>query len=88
MNVVRRNRWLKDGRSPRELLGAVLCLDGISSGEATDAGSAERRAGLHQLQHGPVARSDAISALTVTDVVEQLALQESDAAPQWTASEY
>jgi len=83
-------RWRKDGRSARELLG-VLC--------ALMASAAAERAMQDRLSHvrafinchiDLLQDPSPLAPLTVTDVVEQLALQESDsvfgATPQWTAS--
>jgi hypothetical protein len=83
-------RWLKDGRSPRELLGVVCALM---------ASAAAERPLQHRLSHVRAFIScnidllqdpTPLGPLTVTDVVEQLVLQESDGvfdtASQWTAS--
>ena len=85
-------RWFKDGRSPRELLG-VLCA--LMASAATERPMQDRlshvRAFINchiDLLQDPTP----LAPLTVTDVVKQLALQESDsvfdsdAAPEWTAS--
>jgi ankyrin repeat protein len=85
-------RWFKDGRSARELL-CVLC--------ALMASAAMERPMQDRLSHvrafinchiDLLQDPSPLAPLTVTDVVKQLALQESDgvfdtdAAPQWTAS--
>jgi hypothetical protein len=83
-------RWLKDGRSARELLG-VLCALMVSA--ATERPMQDRlshvRAFINchiDLLQDPTP----LAPLSMTDVVEQLVLQESDSvfddAPQWTAS--
>jgi hypothetical protein len=85
-------RWLKDGRSARELLGVVCAL---MASAATERPMQDRlshvRAFINchiDLLQDPTP----LAPWTVTDVVKQLALQESDsvfasdAAPQWTAS--
>jgi hypothetical protein len=86
------SRWLKDGRSARELLGVVCAL---MASAATERPMQDRlshvRAFINchiDLLQDPTP----LAPLTVTDVVEQLALQESDSvfdsgtAPQSTAS--
>jgi hypothetical protein len=85
-------RCLKDGRSARELLG-LLCA--LMASAATERPMQDRlshvrafiNCHIHLLQD-----PTPLAPLTVTDVVEQLALQESDSvfdsdtASQWTAS--
>ncbi len=85
-------RWLKDGRSPRELLGVVCAL---MASAATERAMQDRlshvRAFINchiDLLQDPTP----LAPLTVTDVVKQLVLQESDTVfdsntdPQWNAS--
>jgi hypothetical protein len=85
-------RWLKDGRSARELLGLVCAL---MASAATERPMQDRlshvRAFINchiDLLQDPTP----LAPLTVTDVVKQLALQESDSVfdsntnPQWNAS--
>jgi hypothetical protein len=85
-------RWLKDGRSARELLGVVCAL---MASAATERPMQDRlshvRAFINchiDLLQDPTP----LAPLTVTDVVKQLVLQESDSVfdcntdPQWTAS--
>jgi hypothetical protein len=83
-------RWFKDGRSARELLGAVCAL--MTSAE-TERPMQDRlshvRAFINchiDLLQDPTP----LAPLTVTDIVKQLALQESDsvfdAASKWAAS--
>ena len=85
-------RWLKDGRSARELLG-VLCA--LMASAATERAMQDRlshvRAFINchiDLLQDPTP----LAPLTVTHVVKQLALQELDSVfdsntdPQWNAS--
>jgi hypothetical protein len=86
------SRWLKDGRSPRELLGVVCALMASAAAERPMRDRLSHvRAFIHcniDLLQDPAP----LWPLTVTDIVEQLALQESDGVfdadtvPQWTAS--
>ena len=85
-------RWLKDGRSARELLG-VLCA--LMASAATERPMQDRLSHVRAFIncHIDLLQDPApLAPLTVTDVVEQLALQESDGVfaantdPQWTAS--
>jgi ankyrin repeat protein len=86
------SRWLKDGLSARELLGVLCALmaSAVAERSMQDRLSHVRafiNCHIDLLQH-----PSPLAPLTVTDVVEQLALQasdsvfDSDAAPQWTAS--
>jgi hypothetical protein len=85
-------RWLKDGRSARELLG-VLCA--LMASAATERPMQDRLSHVRafischiDLLQDPTP----LAPLTVTDVVKQLVLQESDSVfdsntdPQWNAS--
>jgi ankyrin repeat protein len=84
-------RWLKDGRSARELLG-VLCA--LMASAATERPIQDRLSHVRafischvDLLQDPTP----LAPLTVTDVVKQLLLQESDSVfdntdPQWPAS--
>jgi hypothetical protein len=86
------SRWLKDGRSARELLGVVCAL---MASAATERPMQDRLSHVRAFINCHIdllQDPSPLAPLTVTDVVEQLALQESDsvfasdAAPQWTAS--
>jgi hypothetical protein len=96
-------RWLNDGRSPRELLGVVCALMASAAAERPmqDRLSHVRAfiSSVIDLLQDPTPLAHLLqdptplAPLTVTDVVKQLALQESDsvfeisdAAPQLTAS--
>jgi ankyrin repeat protein len=84
-------RWLKDGRSARELLG-VLCA--LMASAATERPMQDRLSHVRAFIncHSDLLQDPTpLAPLTVTDVVKQLVLQESDSVfdntdPQWNAS--
>ena len=85
-------RWLKDGRSARELLG-VLCA--LMASAATERPMQDRLSHVRAFINCHIdllQDPSPLAPLTVTDVVEQLVLQESDSVfdantdPQRTAS--
>ena len=85
-------RWLKDGRSARELLGVVCAL---MASAATERAMQDRLSHVRAFINCHIdllQDPSPLAPLTVTDVVEQLVLQESDSVfdantdPQWTAS--
>jgi hypothetical protein len=95
-------RWLTDGWSPRGLIGVIgaLLSSAAAAGAATNILCDEAdQVRLRDVRAFLDRHSDLLQdispllPLTVSDVVEQLALQESDsvfdsdAAPQWTASD-
>jgi hypothetical protein len=85
-------RWLKDGRSPRELLGVVCALMASAAAERPMRDRLSHVRAFINCNIDLLQDPAPLWPLTVTDVVEQLTLQESDGvfdadtAPQWTAS--
>ena len=85
-------RWLKDGRSARELLGVVCAL---MASAATERPMQDRLSHVRAFINCHIdllQDQKPLAPLTVTDVVKQLVLQESDSVfdsntdPQWSAS--
>jgi len=84
------SRWLKDGRSARELLGVVCALMASAEAERPMQDRLRHVRALINCHIDLLQDPRPLAPLSVTDVVDQLALQESDsvfeATPQWTAS--
>ena len=86
------SRWLKDGRSARVLLGVLCALMASAAAERPIQDRLSHVRAFINCHIDLLQDPSPLAPLTVTDVVEQLALQESDgvfdsdAAPQWTAS--
>jgi hypothetical protein len=85
-------RWLQDGQSPRELLGVVCAL---MASAATERPMQDRLSHVRAFINCHIdllQDPKQLAPLTVTDVVKQLVLQESDTVfdsntdPQWNAS--
>jgi hypothetical protein len=85
-------RWLKDGRSARELLGVVCALMASAAANSPMQDRLSHVRAFINCNIDLLQDPTPLAPLTVTDVVEQLALQESDSvfdsdtAAQWTAS--
>jgi ankyrin repeat protein len=83
-------RWLKDGRSARELLGVVCALMASASAERPMKDRLSHVRAFINCHVDLLQDLTPLVPLTVTDVVKQLVLQESDSVfetdPQWTAS--
>ncbi len=84
------SRWLKDGRSARELLGMLCALMASAAAERPMQDRLRHVRAFINCHIDLLQDPTPLAPLTVTDIVEQLALQESDsvfgATPQWTAS--
>jgi hypothetical protein len=85
-------RWLKDGRSARELLGVVCALMASAAAERPMQDRLSHVRAFINCHIDLLQDPTPLAPLTVTDVVEQLVSQESDSvfnsdtAPQLTAS--
>jgi hypothetical protein len=84
-------RWLKDGRSARELLGVLCALMASAAAERPMQDRLSHVRAFINCHIDLLQDPTPLAPLTVTDVVKQLVLQESDSVfdnndPQWNAS--
>ena len=85
-------RWFKDGRSARELLGVLCALMASAAAERPMQDRLSHVRAFINCHIDLLQDPTPLAPLTVTDVVKQLVLQESDSVfdantdPQWTAS--